>query len=873
MIRNLLVLSVLFTFTQAWAQDNTTTLGPGVAADVPKGEPQSNPPQDVKVMKKIVITGSYIRRKVDEGSPSPVTIVDAGANAATASTQSVGGLLQDNAVISSAGTNVSFHGQSSANNLVLLNGLRIPKPGGGDSANIDFIPSSAVERVEVLKDGASALYGSEALAGVVNIITKKDYDGSNIAMRYTRADMVNAPESVVTGTYGKTWSNGNLLAAFQFRDEQPIDYSETMYGMQNVKLQGSDVSFPGNVKDNNNNKYFHALDCPAGNLSGNAVNGSCRYNYYENGLQLQSEQNYYNGLIATSWDLGDKIKLDATTVYTRRRSIDLNTPIISRFENEVGGNQYAVSGAQGTAAGWQPFLSGTLNAGDNYTVLYSPDEELGRRRDINTTNAGAVQLNLGRQTETFDWDFAAGYSLADTNTDTVGGNADKSVMYNDLLAGTWNPFKPTGSKAHELDNAMIDTWSKNFADVVNARGIFSGRLVPIGDRSIYAAFGVEGQYQSYRFNVDPFSLNNTALTGAGSNQAGHRTVGSTFLELTENPIHDLQLQLAGRFDNYSDFGSTVNPKIGFGYKVTDDFMFRGSYGTGFKAPDLRSLFQGKLSRPLRFRDEVICEQNGNADPNCNNLYTVTTIGNKNLDAEKGSHVNFGVQLKPKKNWEVTVDHWRAWGTNALNDVNLQSLTEAEAQFGDGPLTNIGATISRDPTTHVIQNVLIPVKANSGTYNVNGIDLVLKYKNQFNPWGTGAVNFNFKFDHSHLLSSGSQPFFFDDYTSQRNLNWKNVTSISLQKGKNLVAWRMRTYSGFDFDTSKPGIGVGSQSTYTENDLHYEYYGAWNGIITAGIRNIFNLEPINTYSRGNPGMILPDGTTILGRTFYVGYSQDF
>ena len=141
-----------------------------------------------KVAKKIVVTGSYIRRNADEGAPSPVSTVD-NTKAQEAGTYSAGGMMADNAVISSgSSSNVSFHGQSSANNLVLLNGLRLPKPGGNDSANIGFIPASAIERVEILKDGASALYGSEALAGVVNIITKKEYDGFNVSLRHTRPE-------------------------------------------------------------------------------------------------------------------------------------------------------------------------------------------------------------------------------------------------------------------------------------------------------------------------------------------------------------------------------------------------------------------------------------------------------------------------------------------------------------------------------------------------------------------------------------------------------------------------------------------------------------------------------------------------------------
>jgi iron complex outermembrane receptor protein len=868
------LIAVIFVAATAQAQDNTTTVGPGVAAETPAADPQTTPPVDAKVLKKIVVTGSYIRRNVDEGAPSPVTQVDAGANSAQASSQSVGGILRDNAVITSAGTNVEFHGQSSANNLILLNGLRIPKPGGSDSSNMDFIPSTAVERVEILKDGASALYGSEALAGVVNIITKKEYDGSNVGMRYQRGQMVNAPESVLSGTYGKDFGKGNLLVTVQARNVQPIDYNETIYGMRDVQKLGSDVSSPGNLKKNPG-PYHAALDCPAGNI-GNG--GSCRYNYYENGLQLTSEQEYYNGLISTGWDLGSKLRLESAIIYNRRESEDLNTPLIARFENEIGGNQFALTDTQIATAGFGPFVGGGAITAGNYNVLYSPDEELGRRRTQNKSDAGAAQFTIGQEFENFDWNFAAGYALSDSKSTIVNGNADKTVMYQKLLTGAnpggWNPFAPTGTKAGMLDDARIQTWNTNFGDVTNGRVIGSGRVLDFGDKSVFAAVGLEEQYQTYRFRADPYSLTNKALTGASSNQDGDRDVFSSFIELTQHPIHKLQVQLAARFDKYSDFGSTTNPKIGLAYQVTDQFTVRSSYGTGFKAPDLRSLYQGKLSSPQRFRDEVICKQNGNGDPNCNNLYTVTSIGNQNLDPETGTHFNFGFQLRPKDKWTVSLDHWRAKGEQALLPVSASTLTDAESKYGAAILSTLGATINRDPTTHVIQSVFVPVKANSGTYDVNGIDLEVKYKNQFNPFNLGSVAFNFRFDHTHILHNGSAPYWFAEYKNQYNLGWKNVTSFSLSKGNHLASWRLRTYSGGDYDGSPvAGIGLGSNPTYTENDLHYEYYGAWNGVITAGIRNIFNELPINNYSRGIPGVELPAGETILGRTVYLGYSQDF
>jgi outer membrane receptor for ferrienterochelin and colicin len=258
-----------------------------------------------KVLKKIVVTGSYIKRTVDEGAPSPVSVID-NTKAQEGGSFSAAGMLKDNSVMStsttansSGSTNISFHGQSSANNLVLLNGLRLPKPAGGEAVSVDFIPASAIERVEILKDGASALYGSEALAGVVNIITKKEYDGFNVSVRNTLPEIAKGNEANLIATYGKNFKNGNLLTVFQYRTNQPVMYRDTEYGISDVTRAGSLTSNPGNLQLGTT--YHRAADCPANQIG---TNGACRYDYY-NSLPITNSRDYYNLLSSGGYDLAN----------------------------------------------------------------------------------------------------------------------------------------------------------------------------------------------------------------------------------------------------------------------------------------------------------------------------------------------------------------------------------------------------------------------------------------------------------------------------------------------------------------------------------------------------------------------------------------
>lgn len=847
------------------------------------------PPAPGQVAKKIVVTGSYIRRAADEGAPSPVTTVD-NTKAQEAGTFSAGGLMADNAIIQSGtSSNVSFHGQSSANNLVLLNGLRIPKSGGNDAASIDFIPASAIERVEVLKDGASALYGSEALAGVVNIITKKEYDGANITVRHARpgdAGLNNSfgSETNITASYGITSDRANILAVFQYRGQEPVWNSETPYGIQNVLLRGSEASNPGNlIKTNSPSANLHAADCPPGLVDPTNL---CRYDYTSRD-QFASKRDIYNALLTSGFELGAGMRLDTAIVYTHQKSLGHGSPVYYKFSDQTanGGQNLSLPGSNPNVSSWAPNLIGpggapaTINPGDNFTLSYSPDQELGDRVFEGTNDSGAVQVSLGKESDTLDWQASVGYSAAYGTSTVASGNARRDLVYQHLLTD-WNPFLPANAKnPNILDDAKIQTWNKDFADVLNSRVILSGKTIDMGAKSIYSAFGVEHQMQSYRYRVDSHSLADNTLLGSGSNQDGSRNVISSFVELTQNPIPDLQIQLAGRFDYYSDFGSTVNPKLAAGYKFNDKAMMRASYGTGFKAPDLRALYQGSLSRPQRIRDEVSCRPpKGPNHPDCNKLIQATSGGNRDLDPELGQHFNIGMQFRPTNRWQINIDHWRAQGEEAITEITsglLSRMTQIEADGGIAAINALGVTILRDPVDGSIVSIEYPYKTNSGEYKVNGIDLDVRYKNQINPFGLGTMNFSFRFDHSHTLRRESQAFFFLPSQQMFSPDWKNITSFGLSKGNHLGSWRVRTYSGGDKDVSqtRTSIGIGSIPTITEHDIHYEYYTEWDGVITAGVRNVFDKLYFNEYSRGQNGFLYNASPTALGRTFYLGYSHDF
>ncbi|MBY0314797.1 MAG: TonB-dependent receptor [Bdellovibrionales bacterium] len=856
---------LLFVTVIAHAQDSTNS--------VPQNAPPALPDTG-KAMQKIVVTGSYIRRTVDQDNPSPVTQID-NTKAQESGSYTVGGMLNDNAVTSSGGETVSFHGQSSANNLVLLNGLRLPKAAGGDTVDISFIPASAIERAEVLKDGASALYGSEALAGVVNIITKRDYDGANAFIRYSSPEKNFRQETTFVGTYGKQWGKTNFLGVFQYARTENLFYRDTQFGMKDVQQNGSLASDQANIIDlGNSNKKYTATTCPPDRLTSR---GECRYNFYDT-LQFDPAKSNYNLLLSSGTDFGKGFRLETALVYTLANARISNTPPITEFEDysNSGGPNWAIPKA--TADAWAPSVKdGAGVTPGSFTgpikLQYSPDEEIGPRLSESNTNTGVAQVRLAKETDDFDWEVSVGYGITDRKNTTFSGNANKQMLFDMINAGQFNPYKPAGQK-DDLSSAFVETWFKNTASIINPKAIVSGKAFNLGSKPVFAALGYENQYQNYKFTNDALSSQGLPLTGLFTPQSGSRNVNSAFLEFTHHPISTLQLQLAGRFDRYSDFGSTINPKVAAAYKFSDKVTGRASYGTGFKAPDLSAIYQGSITRPQRFRDAVACANPAIAAAGCSNLFTTTSYGNSNLDAELGEHYNFGIQIRPTKKVQVNLDHWRAYGTNSLQELNLSDLTNAELQLGatDPVFDNLGVDIVRN-ADGTIQSVRYPVKVNSGKYKVYGIDFDITYKTPMAS-ALGTMNLILKMDHSHNLATTRQDFSFVPLRRNFNLAWKNVASVGLAQGNHLSSFRMRSFGAADKDTSpRSGVGVGSIPQYQEFDLHYEYYGFAGGVVTAGVRNMFDRVLHTEFNRGADGFLLPANVTATGRAFYVSYSQDF
>lgn len=884
MMRSLIVfiIGIFWASTTVFAQMTEATVSksgttPSTVAnpnDQDDGEDQPPSPPPVVEAKKILVTGSYIRQTVSQTAPTPLSVYDQSRMLETGSF-TVADALQESPVFNnvSSGAFLSMHGQSDADNLVLFNGLRLPKTAGGASVNIDFLPATMIERTEVLKDGASALYGSEALSGVVNIISKRDQDGANFIARYTSPQDQIDQETTVGMSYGKNWGKTHFLGALQFKKDDPVRYKDTEYGTKDVRLGGSLYSNLANLQSGNT--FYRDPNCPQDRLD---ARGRCRYDSRaQTILGTGEDRQYYSAYMGLAHEVSDSVKFDALAIYTRRNWTYNSSPatIELRDETAIGGENLSIPA--GVANGWGAVNSATGNPaviGANPNFLYAAWEELGERLYERKVDNYINQARAYGEVSGWDWEVSAGHGLTFFNDTLLNGNASKRGVYDILVNQGYNPLSTPGTKNGAFASAALQTWYEHSSDIINSKAYAAGPLFQMGAEPLNMAIGVEGQWMSFKQENDPWSLEGIPLTGKTANQRGQREVYSTFVEFTHSPTKHWELQAAARFDEYSDVGNTVNPKLGASYHASEKVTFRASYGTGFKAPDLLAVNQGEASAITQgIRDPKICEVDPNDSDCANTVANVTSFGNKNLKPETASHYNVGTVLTPNKDLTFVVDYWRVDGEQGLTAPDANTILRADSLGVD--LSSFGIIVVRDPLQgDKVTSITYPARVNAGVFKIRGIDFGIQKRAQVNAFGMRGLNVRFTMEHSHVLSAGSTQFSFDPFTKQYNLNWKNFASIGVQKDKNFTKVIARTYAGGDKNTTfNTGRGLGSTNTLTEYDLHYERFLGEDSSVSMGIKNIFDKKPVNDASTPGVNFAAFSQANYLGRTFYVGYSHDF
>mgnify|MGYP002723421586 CR=1 FL=1 len=506
------------------------------------------------------------------------------------------------------GASVNLRGLGADATLTLVNGRRLAGAGSmGELADISTLPSAAVERVDVLLDGASALYGSDAVAGVVNVIMRRSFDGMESRLRLAAAEG-GAEDMMASHLVGRSWSTGSALLSYEYQRLRPLNALDRRYSADGDlrpwggTSQGDIFASPGNIVayDAASRAYvaqYAVRPGPGGIATGPAdfVAGAVNRAPTLLGADLSPdiERNSVYGRIRQS--VGDRLDLSADLRWNRRDWTVANAPAVSTFTVNSA-NPHFVSPVGAT--------SHTL-AYSFYGDLGNPSR-IGRNRSLGVTLGGSYDLAEG-------WTLDGYVAVADERAarDTIGlvnsaflaealGNrADTpATAFSAARDGFFNPF---GSGAAN-PAAVLDFVGSGYSRIVD-RGrseavnlMVEGAAFDLPGGPVQTALGAEYRREGFATRYE--ALTSTVAPVFVATPMRRRGVAAVFGEVRaplfgpENArpgLQSLELSAAGRFEAHDDFGSTANPKIGLAWSPSERLTVRTSYGTSFRAPAMTQL--------------------------------------------------------------------------------------------------------------------------------------------------------------------------------------------------------------------------------------------------------------------------------------------
>ncbi len=630
----------------------------------------TNDPPSAAPVDELVVT-SHIRGVRD--SASPVVVIDRGdidragystvAEALSAMPQAAGGLASEQA--SSTGvdqsganttdaTGVNLRGLGVGATLVLVNGRRMAGTGSnGDFADVSSIPLAAVERIEVLLDGASALYGSDAVGGVVNIVLRTHFDGAETrAMLGGAAGGYGTPQ--FAQTFGKTWSSGHALIAYEYQAHDALAGNQRVFaGNADLRgLGGSDwrqyYAQPGNILGLNpsGTAYVPLYAIPAGqngtgltaaDLQPGAVNLENQRSLYD----LLPSTRRHSVYAAASQDLGDAVEVSADARYSRRAFHSIGTPSTAAL-TITPANPYFLSptGGESTlvAYSFANELGGTVTDGVAESMAFSlgANAKLPAGWRLDAYGAFAQERGVTNLTNVVDSAFL---------DEALGNTPDNpATAFKTSVDGFFNPFIGQGSNPASILNFIRSGYEhrKNRGRTMSLNLQADGTLFHLPGGPVRIAVG--GQFRRETLKTGGETLESDATPTPVTQQNVGRNVRSVFAELNvpvfsaANAVpgfRKLELSVAARYESYQAIGGAADPKIGLIWSPAAGVAFKGSYGTSFRAPSLP-----ELNNPLLIAPTFLPGPSGNV------LSLILIGGNPNLKPETATSWTAGVEISP-----------------------------------------------------------------------------------------------------------------------------------------------------------------------------------------------------------------------------------
>jgi iron complex outermembrane receptor protein len=840
-------------------------------------------------IEEIVTTGSRIKRSTNTQSQEIITftIEDmelAGdisvADALRSSTMNTLGSFRESSGNSAqSNATLNLRGVGSARTLILINGRRVvgsPSLGGGGTVNLNMIPFSAVDRIEVIADGASAIYGSDAIAGVVNIILKKNYDGLRFQARYGDRDRDDGSETSVSLTAGATSDRGSVTMGIEYDSRDPIfdadrDFTKANWfdsdgdGYVTGYAETVGVSFYGFTVfnpdyddtlafDPNNTASWEVIpgnNCPFAQPGGDTFNNGF-IGAVKSDLVFGPDTGYYCGyafaLVSANRASMERVNTYVSAEYELTDDISVFADVIIGQNESFG--RYAPPAAPGPTIPGDP-----RNEGIDAPSGYFRWVDIGTRDNV--VNDNFTDINFGAKgdlTDSISWDL--NYTYSNYVSSSVG------QYYLSYAGLEYNINYDITDFETFVNNLKITTLND---DRQKLEKVFAGMQFDLfelsgGTASAYVA--AEYYTVDYAALVDAQSEAGLVGGSAGNSARGERDV-TAFAAEAIFPVTDyLELDAAIRYDEYSDFGNATSPRVGATMEVpgVDGLILKASYGQGFRAPDLSDLYGATSFSAESATDNYGCQLAGQSP--CPSRQFDTYIGsNPNLDAEKSETFSFGVEYTFFDTVKASVNYFDLTLEDAILYTSAQDQLDVDFQTSGGnPQVTRSASGSVTRIEAGFQNGVVDL-------NREVVDLAASASLD-SSFGLWSANFNW----SHYLNYDSEV----SYGTGDLYNAVGALGFPENRMNFLLRWELGDswFSSLNIDyigENKSTISDEVWDGWTTANLSVGYATDNWGTFTVGATNLTDEDPILDESTGE--MVAEYIYDHTGRVWFARYSIEF
>jgi iron complex outermembrane receptor protein len=863
---------------------------------------------------RIEVTGSAIKRSISDEGALPVTIIkaeDLRQSGVTSVEQAIQQLsysqssnIGSNSIGSGTGgaSYANLRGIGRNKTLVLLNGRRLaPFAFGVDGIDLNSIPFAVVERIEVLRDGASAIYGTDAVGGVINFITRGNYSGGEISL-----------EASIPEEKGGSKRRGSFVAGLGDLQKDKFNFWLSVDAQQQKRLRALDrdfsksgiipsrgvsgssgTTFPGNFSQSSTGVAGNltAPNCQPPLSVVNPTNSKvCVFDFSATIDTIPDVEQQTMAARLTSLLPGDHVAsvdfITTNNLNTSRVAPDPVSNIVISPSNPFYPTGYpGLNGAQNVTVGWRMVPAGP-------------------RTNESQSEAARAVFDLRGMVGGWDYKVGAFTSSSQASDAAVDGYVNAPFVRSEVAAGRLNPF----AEATPAQLAIIETAKRKgtfaFAEATSSGADFSisKELFSMGGGKAALSLGGEVRREGYRYDTNDDVV--AAIPSAGRSAyhvTGKRDAYALAAEMLLPITKQLEMQVALRGDHYSDAGDTVNPKIGLKFQPFKALLIRGSYNTGFRAPTLDELHgpqsitfaAGAVNDPLLCPNGVVnTSAGGVASRDCGLQVQVQGGGNPNLKPEKSKTFSVGIALEPVQNLTFSADYWNIKIRDQVNAIDQISILANPTLYANKiirckeiPVAQ-QAELNRCGADNLNSNAIgyvVTLTDNIGKVLTSGVDLSAGYA--LNAGSAGAFAFNwdatwvksYKYQNSSTDPLKENVGMYVD--SSPVFRWQHTIGARWTLGNYTTRLGIRHKTGYT-DQNSPTTVVGGASfygkvdAYTLIDLSATAKLGKNFTLTAGVTNLLDKDPpfSNQSTRSQRGYD-PRYTDPIGRALFLRGSLTF